>query len=163
VQRRGQRRRFAARLHDDSRRQATFVFSSAGAYSSCAITFSSPNLASATATTVWTPGSPDHLSCSFSPNTLPAYAGGSSTGTVMVRDVLGNLTPMGTYSVTLARTSGSTTSLVPPSIQYTSNGLATFSVLKAVGNAGLDVYMPALNGGSLPTVVANISCTIAGQ
>jgi hypothetical protein len=140
--------------------KVTFLFTSAGAYSACRIGFSSTGLSSASVIVQWTPGSPDHLACSLSPTAIGVNSGAVSVASVTVRDLLGNVATAGTYSVTFVRTSGSATTLVSQSLQYTSGGFASFSV-KPGTITGTDVWAPTLSVGSLPNVAGvTPSCVV---
>src|SRR5581483_238617 len=143
--------------------KATFVFSSAGAYSACSITFAAAGLSSVNATAVWNAGGADHLGCVFTPSPIVADGASQSSAIVSVRDSLGNVMNTGTYSVTFSRTSGSSTTLQTsqtPSPQNTSNGTAVF-IVRSTTSAGTDAYTPGLNSGSLPAPAT--SCTIVVQ
>jgi hypothetical protein len=143
--------------------KATFAFSSAGAYSGCAISFSSTNLAGVTTNAVWTPGTPDHLSCAMSPTSLPSNSNPVVRGTVSVRDSLNNVATAGTLSVVLTRTAGSATTLLTGGPQYTVGGTAGFDLARQGSNVGVDTYTPALSAGTLPNVLPNSSCTVIAQ
>ncbi|HEV2249937.1 MAG TPA: hypothetical protein VGT60_05480 [Candidatus Limnocylindria bacterium] len=140
--------------------KATFAFSSAGAYPSCTITFSSSNVSSVNTSTAWTPGGADHLACVFTPTPLPPDNTATSNGAVSVRDAFGNVITTGTYSVSFTRTSGTTTTLLTASPQTTSGGYANFTV-RANTTTGTDTYGPAMASGSLPG--SNTTCTIVVQ
>jgi hypothetical protein len=79
--------------------------------------------------------------------TNPIVNNGSSTTstTVSVADVNGNVVTFGTYSVSLSRLSGSSTVLVTTSPQSTSGGNATFTV-RSSGVAGTDTYQASGTG-----------------
>ncbi len=143
--------------------KATFVFSSSGAYAACAITFSATGLVGVSATAIWTSGSPDHLACAFSPDSMPSNTYPTVRGTVTVRDALNNVVTTGTYSVMLNRTSGTATNSITASPQYTSGGIATFTLMRQGTNIGVDIYAPMLASGSLPGTVPNTSCTIVAN
>ncbi len=143
--------------------KATFSFSSSGAYGACAITFNATSLVGVSTTAVWTAGAADHLSCSFSPDVLPSNSSPLITATVRVRDSLNNLVTGGTYSVVLTRTAGTATSLITGGAQYTSGGLAAFSLVRQGTNIGVDVYAPSLSSGTLPNLLPNTSCTVVAN
>jgi hypothetical protein len=143
--------------------KATFAFSSAGAYTSCTVNFSATNLVGVGATMTWTPAIADHLTCTFVPDTMVSGTFPTVTGTVYVRDALGNVVPTGTYSVALVRTSGNTTTLATGGSQYTTAGSAQFTLFRQGTNTGVDVYAPALGSGTLPQQSPNTSCTIIGN
>jgi hypothetical protein len=143
--------------------KATFAFSSAGSYVSCGVNFTSTNLVGVSATMTWTAAIADHLSCAFVPDSMPSNTYPAVTGTVSVRDRLGNLVTTGTYSVALVRTSGNTTTLATGGSQYTSAGTASFTLFRQGTNVGVDVYAPALGAGTLPQTAPNTSCTIIGN
>jgi hypothetical protein len=140
--------------------KATFTFTSQGAYAGCTITFSSSNVSSVNATAVWTAGGADHMTCSFFPNPLPPNNTSTSTGQVVVRDVLGNTVTAGTYSVNFTRQSGSATTQLTSSPQNSSNGVVNFQV-RANSTVGTDTYGPSLASGTLPGT--NTTCTITIQ
>jgi adhesin/invasin len=145
--------------------RATFAFNSAGAYSGCSVTFSSPNLTSVTTTMVWTAGGADHLTCAFSPIAIVNDASSTSNATVRVRDQLGNTVTTGSYSVTFSRNSGTSTTLLTSNPQTTSGGSTTYTV-KSTTTTGTDNYGAAITSGSTPTlplVVANGTCNISVQ
>ena len=143
--------------------KATFVFASAGAYTGCVISFSSANLTGTTTTAVWTPGSPDHLTCTLNPNSVPSNSSPIVTLSVNVRDVLGNVVPTGTYYVAAARTVGNASALLNPGAQYTQGGVAVFTVQRVGTNVGVDVYTPSVAAGSLSHVVADVTCMLVLQ
>ncbi len=142
--------------------RATFVFSSAGAYSACTITFSTANVSSVNTTASWTAGGADHLACTLTPSPLPPNNTSIANGAVSVRDVFGNVVTTGTYSVLFTRMSGSanTTITAGANPQNTSGGYANWTV-KAGTVTGTDTYGPSLSSGSLPG--ANTSCQIVIQ
>ena len=131
---------------------ATFTFSSAGAYSGCTITYTSTNLTSTTSTEVWTAGSADHLTCSFSPARIVDDGASTSTATVRVKDTLGNTVTSGSYSVTFSRTGGSATTLLTSNPQTTSGGSTTFTVQSKLGTTGTDTYRGDQTSGNTPTL-----------
>ncbi len=140
--------------------QATFTFSSTAATSGCMVTFTDTNVPSATttATIVFTPGIAAGLTCSFAPNPIVADGASTSVATVQVIDANGNPTNSGTYAVTFAKTSGSSTALVTTSPQNTSNGAVSFTVRSIQSMAGTDSYQASAQvGGS--TVSAACSVT----
>ncbi len=145
--------------------RATFAFTSAGAYSACSVTFSSPSLTSVTTTMTWTAGGADHLTCSFSPIAIINDASSTSVATVKVRDQLGNTVSTGSYSVTFSRNSGTSTTLLTSNPQTTSGGATTYTV-RSTTTAGTDNYAAAITSGSSPTlplVVANGTCNVSVQ
>jgi hypothetical protein len=90
--------------------------------------------------------------------TNPIVNNGSATTstTVSIRDVNGNLVTSGSYSVGFARLNGSSTILVTTSPQSTSGGNATFSV-RSSGTAGTDTYQASSTGltsGTCPVLIA---------
>ncbi|OLC54801.1 MAG: hypothetical protein AUH85_10745 [Chloroflexi bacterium 13_1_40CM_4_68_4] len=143
--------------------KVTFAFSSAGAYSSCTVNFSATNLVGVGATMTWTAAIADHLTCTFTPDTMASGTFPTVKGTVFVRDALGNVVTGGTYSVALVRTSGTTTNLATGGSQYTTAGSAQFTLFRQGTNTGVDVYAPALGAGTLPQASPNTSCTIVGN
>jgi hypothetical protein len=142
--------------------QAEFEFTSNGAYSACLVSFTASGITGASATIVFTPGSADHLGCTFSPSTITANGSSTSVALVRLKDQSGNDISVGSYSVQLARSSGSYTTLVTANPQTMSNGLATFTV-QSTTTIGTDTYTPSLYTGTLPTVVSNTTCTIVTQ
>ncbi len=140
---------------------ATLVFTSAGAYPNCRITFSSGSLTGTSVNATWTAGAADHLTCSFSPNPIPPDNTTISVGTVAVRDSVGNVVTTGSYSVSFSRTARATTTLQTANPQATSAGYAYFTV-KAGTTAGTDTYTPTIaTGPTLPGT--NSGCPISVQ
>src|SRR5207245_8306160 len=105
---------------------------SSGAYSACSVTFTAVTtggitLTSVSTTMTWTAGGADHLTCSFSPQAIVNDGSSTSTGTVRVKDALGNTVTTGSYSVTFSRLSGTSTTLLTSNPQTTSGGSAAFT------------------------------------
>jgi len=150
--------------------RATFAFTSQGAYSACSVTFTGTTttgtvLTSATTTMAWTAGGADHLTCSFSPRTIVSDGSATSSGTVKVRDQLGNTVTTGSYSVSFSGTSTATTQ-VTSSPQTSANGSASFTVKSIALANGTDTYTPSITSGSSPTlplVVPNTTCQSTAQ
>ena len=140
--------------------KATFAFTSGGAYSGCTITFSNASVTSVNTIAVWTAAGADHLACVFFPTPIPPNGAAQSTGTVSVRDSLGNVITTGTFSVNLNRTLGTSTTQLTSSPQTTSGGFANF-VVRAGTTTGTDTYLPSLSSGSLPGT--NTGCSIQVQ
>jgi hypothetical protein len=140
--------------------KATFLFSSAGAYGGCTITFSSGGIASANTSAAWTAGSANHLGCIFSPTPIPPDNTAQSAGLVTVRDQFNNSLTTGTYQVNFARSTGSATTLLSSSPQ-TMNGGSVVFVVRSNSTVGSDTYVPSLAVGSLAG--ANTDCTIVVQ
>jgi len=139
---------------------ATLVFTSAGAYPNCRITFSSGTLTGTSTTGTWTSGAADHLTCSFSPNPIPPDNTSISVGTVVVRDSVGNVVTTGSYSVSFSRTAGAATSLQTANPQTTTAGYAYFTV-KAGTGAGTDTYTPTIaSGTTLPGTSSGCSISV---
>ena len=140
--------------------KATFVFSSAGSYRACSITFSTLNLTSVSVTATWTAGTADHLACAVTPTALPAGLTTVARVDVTVRDARGNVASDGTYPVTLNRVNGGSTTIQGAAFQYTSLGVASFTIV-SYGLAGIDTYLPSLTAGSLR--VGSTSCSVSVQ
>ncbi|MDE3102062.1 MAG: hypothetical protein KGJ98_07475 [Chloroflexota bacterium] len=141
--------------------QAVFTFTSDGAYTGCAVTFTASGLSSASTTMVFTAGSADHLGCTFSPNPIIDDGSSTSAALVYVKDQVGNNLLSGSYSVNLTYQSGSgVTTLLTSNPQTMSSGVATFQV-RSTTAVGTDTYKPSLASGSLPDAVADQSCQIS--
>lgn len=140
--------------------RAGFSVISYGAYPACLVTFSASGLTSATATIVFTPGGPDHLSCTVTPVTI-RNDGTTASVRVAVTDRLGNVILTGSYPVGLQRSNTPAyTSVLTSGTLNTASGIATFTV-RASGGTGADTYTPTLISGGLTNAVANSSCVIA--
>lgn len=141
--------------------QATFTFSATSATSGCTLTFTDTTVSSATgtATIVFTPGPAAGLACTFAPNPIVADGASTSVATVQVIDANGNPTNSGTYAVTFAEASGSSTALVTTSPQNTSNGAVTFTVRSVSGSPGNDSYQASAQVTSSSTSSALCSIT----
>jgi hypothetical protein len=140
--------------------RATLVFSSAGAYPQCTITFSAAGIASVNSTVTWNSGGADHLACVFFPTPIPPNSTSISSATVSVNDQFNNVVTTGVYSVSFGRVSGSATTLITSSPQNTSGGYVVFNV-RSNTTTGSDTYGPALAQGSLPG--SNTTCTVEVQ
>lgn len=143
--------------------KATLVFSSAGAYPSCTITFGSSGIASVNATAVWNAGGADHFACAFSPNPIVADGASQSAGTVSVRDQNNNVVTTGTYSVLFSKLAGNANTVLlntTPNPQNTSGGYATFWVRSST-TVGTDTYGPSPSGFTFPGT--NTSCSLQVQ
>ena len=141
---------------------ARFVFKSTFATAGCSVTFSDGStVTSVSANIVFTGGGPANVACAFSPAYIVSDGSSVSIGTVSITDSKFNLAPQGNYSVTFSRTAGSSTTLLTPSPQTTSNGVASFSVRSSSSTAtSTDTYTAATTIGS--TQVSN-TCAITQQ
>lgn len=147
--------------------RSTFTFQSSGAYTGCALTFISTGLAGTVTTILFTPGAPDHLSCSFTPTTIRNDHGVSmATATVQVRDVNGNAVTTGSpYRITFTRTSGGSTAVLTSSPQPTVGGAASFTV-RSTAAVGDDGFVASITSGSHPTLprpTTPTACVISVQ
>ena len=99
-----------------------------------------------------------HLTCgAWTTNPIANNGTSTSSTTVSVRDVNGNVVSSGSFSVSFTRTSGSSTTLVTASPQSTSSGTATFTV-RSTGTAGTDTYQASSSG------LSSVTCpTISAQ
>jgi len=147
-----------------SQGQATLNFQSNGAYAGCAVSFSSTGLTGTGTTIVFTPGSPDRLSCAFTPTAILNLSSSVATATVQVRDVNGNAVTTGSpYRITFTRASGVSTAPVTSSPQPTVRGAASFTV-RSTAEVGVDVFSAAITSGSQPTLPSpTTTCAISVQ
>lgn len=143
--------------------RATFTFNSTAATSGCTLTFSDGfGVSSTTATVAFTPGSATGLSCTFSPRIIAPDGSSQSTGTVNVVDTNGNATNTGTYSVSFARLTGTSTTLLTASPQTSSNGVATFTV-RSTTTAGTDTYQASATVIGTGTQTTTCAITVSTQ
>ena len=141
---------------------ARFVFKSTYATAGCTVTFTDgASVTSTTANIVFTAGGPAKVACAFSPAYIVSDGSSTSIGTVSITDANQNLAPQGTFSVSFARTGGSSTTLLTASPQNTSNGVASFSVRSSSSAATTtDTYTATTTIGG--TAVTN-TCAITQQ
>ncbi len=136
---------------------ATFAIRSAGAYSSCNITFAATGVSGVNTTAVWTPGGVTQLTCAFSPTPIVSDGSSQSTGAVTAADANGNAVSSGTFSDNFSRTSGAATSQITTSPQTTTAGVAYFIVKSQIGVSGTDTYTPSISSG---TSIPASSCIV---
>jgi hypothetical protein len=146
--------------------RATFTFSSIGAYPACLATFSATGVTGTNANIRFEPAPPDHLSCAFVPTAILNNGISLTTGSVRLRDAFNNyVTNAGPYSITFLRSNGSSTTIVTPSPQLTSAGVAAFSI-RSTQVVGGDIYNATLTTGTLPSLVnagSVVTCSISVQ
>lgn len=120
--------------------KATFVFSSAGAYSNCAITFTSSGVAGVSTAVAWNPGSANHLACTFAPNPIAADGASESAGLVTVRDTFNNNVNAGSYQVSFTRIAGPGVTVQRTSSPQTMIAGSVVFYVRSTTNAGSDTY-----------------------